>query len=60
MISVSTPPKTTTVPQPDTTVLPTSLLIDRGGKIIWRQIGAIMPNDVKLKTVLEKAVTQAR
>jgi thiol-disulfide isomerase/thioredoxin len=43
-----------------TTVLPTSLLIDRGGKIIWRQIGAIMPNDVKLKTVLEKAVAQAR
>lgn len=39
-----------------TTVLPTSLLIDRNGKIVWRQIGAIMPNDVKLKTVLEKAV----
>ena len=39
-----------------TTVLPTSLLIDRGGKILWRQIGAIMPNDAKLKSVLEKAV----
>lgn len=39
-----------------TTVLPTSLLIDRGGKILWRQIGAIMPNDAKLKAVLEKAV----
>lgn len=43
-----------------TTVLPTSLLIDRDGKIIWRQIGAIMPNDAKLKMVLEKATAQPR
>jgi len=39
-----------------TTVLPTSLLIDRTGKIVWRQIGAIMPNDAKLKAAVEKAV----
>jgi thiol-disulfide isomerase/thioredoxin len=39
-----------------TTVLPTSLLIDRNGKIVWRQIGAIMPNDAKLKAAVEKAV----
>lgn len=43
-----------------TTVLPTSLLIDRTGKIVWRQIGAIMPNDAKLKAVLEKAVAEKR
>ncbi|HXH39343.1 MAG TPA: TlpA disulfide reductase family protein [Thermoanaerobaculia bacterium] len=43
-----------------TTVLPTSLLIDRGGKIIWRQIGAIMPNDAKLKAAVEKAVAEKR
>src|SRR4051794_29858278 len=39
-----------------TTVLPTSLLLDRKGKIVWRQIGAIMPNDSKLKAAVEKAV----
>ena len=39
-----------------TTVLPTSLLLDRNGKIVWRQIGAIMPNDSKLKAAVEKAV----
>src|SRR4051794_8155084 len=39
-----------------TTVLPTSLLLDRSGKIVWRQIGAIMPNDSKLKAAVEKAV----
>jgi cytochrome c biogenesis protein CcmG/thiol:disulfide interchange protein DsbE len=40
-----------------TTVLPTSLLLDRNGKIVWRQIGAIMPNDSKLKAAVEKAVS---
>ena len=39
-----------------TTVLPTSLLLDRSGRIVWRQIGAIMPNDAKLKAAVEKAV----
>jgi thiol-disulfide isomerase/thioredoxin len=43
-----------------TTVLPTSLLIDRNGKIVWRQIGAIMPNDAKLKAAIEKAVAAKR
>ncbi len=41
-----------------TTVLPASLLIDRRGKIVWRQIGAIMPNDAKLKATIEKAVAE--
>lgn len=41
-----------------TTVLPTSLLLDRNGKIVWRQIGAIMPNDSKLKAAVEKAVAE--
>jgi thiol-disulfide isomerase/thioredoxin len=43
-----------------TTVLPTSLLIDRTGKIVWRQIGAVMPNDAKLKAAVEKAVGDKR
>ena len=43
-----------------TTVLPTSLLLDRSGRIVWRQIGAIMPNDTKLKAAVEKAVAEKR
>jgi cytochrome c biogenesis protein CcmG/thiol:disulfide interchange protein DsbE len=43
-----------------TTVLPTSLLIDRNGKIVWRQIGAVMPNDAKLKAAVEKAIGDKR
>lgn len=43
-----------------TTVLPTSLLIGRDGKIVWRQIGAVMPNDAKLKAAVEKAVAAKR
>jgi thiol-disulfide isomerase/thioredoxin len=43
-----------------TTVLPTSLLLDRSGRIVWRQIGAIMPNDAKLKAAVEKAVAEKR
>jgi len=43
-----------------TTVLPTSLLLDRSGRIVWRQIGAIMPNDAKLKAAVDKAVAEKR
>lgn len=28
-----------------TTVLPTSVIIDRDGRIIWRKIGAVLPNE---------------
>lgn len=40
-----------------TTVLPTSVLIDRNGKIVWRQIGAIDENDPALKDAVEKALS---
>ena len=40
-----------------TTVLPTSVILDRHGKIIWRQVGALMPNDVAgVETTIEKAI----
>ncbi|HKB78154.1 MAG TPA: TlpA disulfide reductase family protein, partial [Thermoanaerobaculia bacterium] len=40
-----------------TSVLPTSVIIDRNGKIIWRQLGAIMPNDMaSVDAVVEKAL----
>ena len=29
-----------------TTVLPTSVIIDRNGRIVWRKIGALMPNEI--------------
>ena len=29
-----------------TTVLPTSVLIGRDGRIVWRQVGPVLPNDV--------------
>jgi peroxiredoxin len=40
-----------------TTVLPTSVIIGRDGKILWRKIGAVMPNEVAgLDSVVERAV----
>lgn len=40
-----------------TTVLPTSVILDRNGKIIWRQVGALMPNDVPgVEATIEKAI----
>lgn len=39
-----------------TTVLPTTVLIDRNGKIVWRQVGALPPNDPKLRAALDSAL----
>ena len=39
-----------------TSVLPTSVIIDRNGKIVWKKLGAIMPNDQELITALEAAL----
>jgi len=40
-----------------TTVLPTSVIIDRKGRIVWRKLGAIMPNEVKdVDSVVEKTI----
>jgi len=38
-----------------TVVLPTTVLIDRKGKIVWRQIGALTPHDPKLEAAIEAA-----
>jgi len=40
-----------------TTVLPTSLVIDRGGRIVWRQIGAVDEKDDTLTSAIEKALS---
>lgn len=39
-----------------TSVLPTSVLVDRSGKIVWKKYGAIMPDDAELKKALDDAV----
>ena len=39
-----------------TSVLPTSVVIDRNGKIVWKKFGAIMPNDEELTRAIESAL----
>jgi thiol-disulfide isomerase/thioredoxin len=39
-----------------TSVLPTTVLLDREGKIVWKQFGAIMPNDPELVKAIEAAL----
>jgi len=39
-----------------TTVLPTSVVIDRNGKIVWRRIGALMGEDASLNAAIEQAL----
>ncbi|HEY0141796.1 MAG TPA: TlpA disulfide reductase family protein [Thermoanaerobaculia bacterium] len=39
-----------------TSVLPTSVLIDRQGKILWKKYGAVEPNDTELIGAIEKAL----
>ena len=39
-----------------TTVLPTSVLVDRSGKIIWKKYGAIFENDQELDEAIKKAL----
>ena len=39
-----------------TSVLPTSVVIDRTGKIVWKKFGAIMPNDAELTRAIEGAL----
>lgn len=41
-----------------TTMLPTSVLIDRNGKIVWRQVGAI-DDDAALRAAVEKALASS-
>jgi thiol-disulfide isomerase/thioredoxin len=39
-----------------TSVLPTSVLLDRSGKIVWKKYGAILEGDQELKSAIEKAL----
>jgi thiol-disulfide isomerase/thioredoxin len=37
-------------------VLPTTVLLDRDGKIVWKKMGAIFENDAELKKAIESAL----
>ena len=39
-----------------TSMLPTSVLLDRNGKIVWKKVGAIEPQDIELTSAIEKAL----
>lgn len=39
-----------------TSVLPTTVLIDRNGKIVWKKLGAIFENDPELKKAIEETL----
>jgi thiol-disulfide isomerase/thioredoxin len=39
-----------------TDVLPTSVLLDRNGRIVWKKYQAIAPNDTELKKAIEAAL----
>jgi cytochrome c biogenesis protein CcmG, thiol:disulfide interchange protein DsbE len=39
-----------------TSVLPTSIIVDRSGKVVWKKFGAIMPNDQELEKAIESAL----
>lgn len=43
-----------------TTVLPTSVMIDRSGRIVWRKVGAIMPNETTALDALVKRTVSAK
>lgn len=40
----------------DASVLPTTVLIDRNGRIVWKKIGAIMPQDDTLTKAIETSL----
>jgi peroxiredoxin len=39
-----------------TSIIPTTVLIDREGKIVWKQYGAISANDATLKKAIDAAI----
>ncbi len=39
-----------------TSMLPTSVLVDRNGKIVWKKVGAIEPQDLELESAIVKAL----
>lgn len=42
-----------------TSVIPTSVLVDRSGKVVWFQRGTVNPGDAEFKTALQAALKTA-
>lgn len=40
----------------ETSVLPTTILVDRTGKITWKKLGAVMPNDPEIEVAIKSAL----
>ena len=40
----------------DTTVLPTSVIIDRTGKVVWKSVGIVMQSDQEMMRALQTAL----
>ena len=41
----------------DTTILPTSILVDREGRVIWKHLGVVTADDPEMKSALQKALS---
>lgn len=39
-----------------TSVLPTTVLLDRGGRVVWKHYGPILPKDPELAEAIQKAL----
>jgi cytochrome c biogenesis protein CcmG, thiol:disulfide interchange protein DsbE len=40
----------------DTTILPTTILVDRQGKVVWKKLGVVTLSDVEMMSAIEKAL----
>ena len=40
----------------DTTILPTTILVDRQGKVVWKKLGVVSASDVEMMSAIEKAL----
>ncbi|MBK5259559.1 MAG: TlpA family protein disulfide reductase [Thermoanaerobaculia bacterium] len=42
----------------DTSILPTSLILDRSGRVVWKKLGMVTSADAEMVRVIEKALAQ--
>ncbi|HEU4523351.1 MAG TPA: TlpA disulfide reductase family protein [Thermoanaerobaculia bacterium] len=40
----------------DTTILPTSILVDREGKVVWKKFGVVTTSDAEMNAAIEQAL----
>ncbi len=42
----------------DTSILPTSLIVDRKGRVVWKKLGIVTSTDAEMVRAIEKALAQ--